>query len=169
VVPTLSARTREWLRSQSVRFRAPQSLGLGPNAWSEPCAILSESLRGDIEIAWDSYAIRAAQSDDKLFEQALMELYGEINRKHVPMSIEAGCFMAFSNVRGVHRHSPADDGDRFLYKTYACRSLRKLKQITGDSGPIFDLRNALALKPKARRFLAAAATMGPIFAPRAAE
>jgi hypothetical protein len=154
LVQMLSMRTREWLRSQSVRFRAPLSLGLGPNAWSEPCAILSESLRGEIEIAWDSCEIRAVRPYDKLYDQALTELYAEINRQHILVSIEAGSLMAFNNVRGVHMHTPADDGDRHLYKSYARQSLRKLKRITGDAGPIFDLRKVLTSEPKARRLLA---------------
>jgi hypothetical protein len=151
VVQTLSARTREWLYSQSACFRAPLSLGLGANAWSGPRAILSQSPRGEIEIAWASYAIRAARPDDKVYVQALTELYSEINRQHVRMAIDAGCLMAFNNLRGVHMHSPGDDGDRLLYKTYACQSLRRLKQMTGEGGPIFDLRKALTLTPKAHR------------------
>lgn len=158
VVQTLGGSTREWLRSQSVRFRAPLGLGLGPNAWSEPSAILSESLGGEIEIVWDGCTIRAAPPDDKVFDEALTELYAEINRQYVLMSVEAGCLIAFNNVRGVHMHTPADDGDWSLHKTYACPSLWKLKRRTGDAGPIFDLRKALTPKPKAHKVLAIAAT-----------
>jgi hypothetical protein len=54
----------------------------------------------------------------------------------VRVSIEAGSFLAFNNLRGLHRQALASEGYRLFYKTYARQSLRSLQE-TGESGPIF--------------------------------
>jgi hypothetical protein len=101
-----------------------------------PRAVLSRSPLGHTEIIWPGHAVRAARSDDATYSDALTELSAEINRQHVRVSIEAGCFLAFNNLRGLHRQVPASDGYRLFYKTYARHSLRALQE-TGEAGPIF--------------------------------
>jgi len=157
VEPTLSAATKKWLYSESACFREPLGFGLGVNEWSMPRAILSRSPGGDTEIVWPSYAIRAARSNDTVYARALMELSAEISRHHLQVSVDAGCLLAFNNLRGVHMHTPAGDGYRLFYKTYARQSLRKLRQMTGDGGPTFALTKVFAHTPKAHRLLAHAA------------
>jgi hypothetical protein len=139
---TLSAATRKWLYGEFACFREPLGFGLDVNGWSVPRAILSRSPRGDIEIVWPHHAIRAARSDDTVYDGALMELSAEISRHHLQASVDAGCLLAFNNFRGVHMHTPASDGYRLLYKTYARQSLRKLQQMTGQCGPTFALTTA---------------------------
>jgi hypothetical protein len=81
--------------------------------------------------------------DDAIGAGALAELSSEINRQHVRVSIDAGCFLAFNNLRGVHRQATASDGYCLCFKTYARHSLRAL-QAKGESGPIFSLTEASA-------------------------
>ena len=66
----------------------------------------------------------------------MTELSAEINRQHARVSIEASCFLAFNNFRGLHRQVLASDGYRPFRKTYARHSLRALQE-TGEPGPIF--------------------------------
>jgi len=130
---TLSSRARAWLHSQSACFRSPDS-----GAWSTPRNVLSRSSLGPTEIAWPGSAVRSANSADTVCAVALAELSSEIDRQHVRVSVGAGSFLAFNNLRGVHKLRVASDGDGLFYKTYARHSLRPL-QVKGESGPIFSL------------------------------
>jgi hypothetical protein len=138
VEQTLSARAKAWLHDESACFRFPRSFALDPTAWSAPRAVLSRSSLGHTEIAWPGSAVRSAKAADTVGPIALAELSSEIGRQHVRAPIGAGSFLAFSNIRGVHRLEVAGDGYCLLYKTYARHSLRTL-QAKGDSGPIFPL------------------------------
>jgi hypothetical protein len=142
VEQTLSSRTRAWLFSQSACFRTPYASASDENPWSAPRAVLSRSPHGYTEIVWPSFAVRAARSDDPLYADALIELAAEINRQHLRVSVDAGCFLAFNNFRGVHMHGPTGDGYRLFLKTYVRHSLRTLQQVNGESGPIFALTEA---------------------------
>jgi len=141
VEQTLSSRAKAWLYSPSASFRSLDSPASDPPTWSAPRAILSRSPLGHTEIAWPGGAVRAARRDDAIGAGALAELSSEINRQHVRLSIEAGCFLAFNNLRGVHRQAIASNGYCLCYKTYARHSLRAL-QAKGESGPIFSLTEA---------------------------
>jgi hypothetical protein len=143
VEQTLSSRAKAWLHSPSASFRSLDSPASDPRTWSAPRAILSRSPLGHTEIAWPGDAVRAARRDDAIGAGALAELSSEINRQHVRVSIDAGCFLAFNNLRGVHRQATAGDGYCLCYKTYARHSLRAL-QAKGETGPIFSLTDASA-------------------------
>jgi hypothetical protein len=143
VEQTLSSRAKAWLYSPSASFRSPHSSASDATTWSAPRAVLSRSPLGHTEIAWPGDAVRAARSDDTIGASALAELSSEINQQHVRVSIDAGCFLAFNNFRGVHRQATANDGYCLCYKTYARHSLRAL-QLKGESGPIFCLTEASA-------------------------
>ena len=132
----LSPRARSWLYSPSVCFRSAHGAVSSTSTWSAPRAILSRSALGHTEIVWPGDAVRAVRSDDTVYHDALAELSEEIDRRHVRVSVDAGCFLAFNNFRGLHRHSLASDGYRLFYKTYARGSLRALRE-TGEPGPIF--------------------------------
>jgi hypothetical protein len=103
--------------------------------------VLSRSSLGHTEIAWPGCAVRSAKPADTVGSVALAELSSEIGRQHVRAPIGAGSFVAFSNLRGVHRLEVASDGYSLLYKTYARHSLRTL-QAKGEAGPIFSLNGA---------------------------
>jgi hypothetical protein len=133
VEQTLSSRARAWLHSQSACFRSPDT-----GAWSTPRNVLSRSSLGHTEIVWPGSAVRSATSSDTVCAVALAELSSEIDRQHVRVSIGAGSFLAFNNLRGVHELGLASDGYSLFYKTYARHSLRAL-QVKGESGPIFSL------------------------------
>jgi hypothetical protein len=141
VEQTLSSRAKAWLYSPSASFRSPEGPASETPTWSAPRAILSRSPLGHAEIAWPGDAVRAARRDDTIGAGALAELSSEINRQHARVSIDAGCFLAFNNLRGVHRQATASDGYCLCYKTYARHSLRAL-QAKGESGPIFSLTEA---------------------------
>jgi hypothetical protein len=137
VEQTLSSRAKAWLCSPSASFRSQEDgPGSDPPTWLAPRAVLSRSPLGHTEIAWPGDAVRAARRDDAAGASALAELSSEINRQHARLSIDAGCFLAFSNLRGVHRQAIASDGYCLCYKTYARHSLRAL-QAKGEPGPIF--------------------------------
>jgi hypothetical protein len=138
VEQTLSSHAKAWLYSPSASFRSLDSPASDPQTWSAPRAILSRSPLGHTEISLPSDAVRAARRDDKIGAGALAELSSELNRHHVKLSIDAGCFLAFNNLRGVHRHATASGGYCLYFKTYARHSLRAL-QTNGESGPIFSL------------------------------
>lgn len=138
VEQTLSSHAKAWLHSASASFRSLDGPASDPQTWSAPRAILSRSPLGHTEISLPSDAVRAAKRDDKIGAGALAELSSEINRQHVRLSIDAGCFLAFNNLRGVHRLATASDGYCLYYKTYARHSLRGL-QAKGETGPIFSL------------------------------
>jgi hypothetical protein len=142
VEQTLSSHAKAWLHSPSASFRSPRSSALDRMTWSTPRAVLSQSSVGRTEIAWPGDAVRAAKPDDALGAGALAELSSEIKRQHARVSIDAGCFLAFNNLRGVHRQANAG-GYCLCYKTYARHSLRAL-QVQGESGPIFSLSEAAA-------------------------
>ena len=143
VEETLSSRAKAWLHSPSASFRSLHSPAPDTTTWSAPRAVLSRSPVGHTEIAWPGDAVRAARLDDTIGAGALAELSSEINRQHVRVSIDAGCFLAFNNLRGVHRQATASDGYCLCFKTYARHSLRAL-QVKGESGPIFSLTEASA-------------------------
>ena len=143
VEQVLSSRAKAWLYSPSARFRSPRNAASDPGAWSTPRAVLSRSPLGHTEIVWPGYEVRAARPDDAICADALSELSAEVNRQHVRVSIDAGCFLAFNNVRGVHGQALASDGYHIFYKTYARHSLRAL-QAMGEPGPIFSLTKASA-------------------------
>jgi hypothetical protein len=136
VEQVLSSRVKAWLYSPSACFRSPHGAVSSTGAWSAPRAILSRSPLGQTEIAWPGNVVRAARSDDTTYHDALAELSSEIYRQHVRVYMDAGCFLAFNNFRGLHRQSLAGDGYRLFYKTYARHSLRALQE-TGEPGPIF--------------------------------
>jgi hypothetical protein len=135
VEQTLSSRAKAWLHSPSASFRSQDGPGSDPPTWLAPRAVLSRSPLGHTEIAWPGDAVRAARRDDTAGASALAELSSEINRQHARLSIDAGCFLAFNNLRGVHKQV-ASDGYCLCYKTYARHSLRAL-QAKGEPGPIF--------------------------------
>jgi hypothetical protein len=141
VEQTLSARAKAWLHGPSACFRFPRSFALDPTAWSAPRSVLSRSSLGHTEIAWPGSAVRSAKPADTVGSVALAELSSEIGRQHVRAPIGAGSFLAFSNLRGVHRLEVASDGYSLLYKTFARHSLRTL-QAKGEAGPIFSLNGA---------------------------
>jgi hypothetical protein len=143
VEQTLSSHAKAWLYSPSASFHSPNSSASDAMTWSAPRAVLSQSPLGHTEIAWPGDAVRAARRDDAIGAGALAELSSEINQQHVRVSIDAGCFLAFNNLRGVHRQATASDGYCLCYKTYARHSLRAL-QVKGESGPIFSLAEASA-------------------------
>jgi hypothetical protein len=143
VEETLSSRAKAWLHSPSASFRSLHSPASDATTWSAPRAVLSRSPVGHTEISWPGDAVRAARLDDAIGAGALAELSSEINRQHVRVSIDAGCFLAFNNLRGVHRQATASDGYCLCFKTYARHSLRAL-QVKGESGPIFSLTEASA-------------------------
>ena len=138
VEQVLSSRVKAWLYSPSACFGSPSSVVSSANIWSTPRAILSRSPLGHTEIVWPGYAVRAARSDDATYRDALTELSAEIDRQHVQVSVDAGCFLAFNNFRGLHRQALASDGNRLFYKTYARHSLRALQE-AGEPGPIFSV------------------------------
>jgi hypothetical protein len=140
VEQTLSSHAKAWLHSPSASFRSRRSSALDRMAWSTPRAVLSQSPVGRTEIAWPGDAVRAAKPDDALGAGALAELSSEIKRQHARVSIDAGSFLAFNNLRGVHRQANAG-GYCLCYKTYARHSLRAL-QVKGEAGPIFFLSEA---------------------------
>jgi hypothetical protein len=157
VEQTLSSRAKAWLYSPSASFLdGPAS---DPPTWSAPRAVLSRSPLGHTEITWPGDAVRAAKRDDPIGAGALAELASEINRQHVRVSIDAGCFLAFNNLRGVHRQATASDGYCLSYKTYARHSLRTL-QAKGESGPIFSLTDASASRRGLADFQHPQATKG---------
>jgi hypothetical protein len=139
----LSSRTKAWLYSPSTCFRSPRDAVSSATIWSAPRAILSRSPLGHTEIVWPGDAVRAARSDDATYNDAVNELSEEINRRHVRVSVDAGCFLAFNNFRGLHRQALARDGHRLFYKTYAWHSVRALQEM-GEPGPIFSLKKAVA-------------------------
>jgi hypothetical protein len=143
VEQTLSSHAKAWLYSPSASFRSPHSSVSDATTWSAPRAVLSRSPLGHTEIAWPGDAVRAARRDDAIGAGALAELSSEINRQHVSVSIDPGCFLAFNNLRGVHSQASASDGYCLCYKTYTRHSLRAL-QVKGESGPIFYLTEASA-------------------------
>ena len=143
VEQALSSRAKAWLYSPSASFRSPHSPAPDATTWSAPRTVLSRSPLGHTEIAWPGDAVRAARQDDAIGAGALAELSSEINRQHVRVSIDAGCLLAFNNLRGVHRQATVSDGYCLCYKTYARHSLRAL-QVKGESGPIFCLTEASA-------------------------
>jgi hypothetical protein len=159
VEQTLSSRAKAWLYSPSASFRSPESPASEPPTWSAPRAILSRSPLGHTEIAWPGDAVHAARRDDAIGAGALAELSSEINRQHVRVSIDAGCFLAFNNLRGVHRQATASEGYCLCYKTYARHSLRAL-QAKGESGPIFSLTQASASRRDLADFQHPDATKG---------
>ena len=138
VEQVLSSRVKAWLYSPSACFGSPSSVVSSANIWSTPRSILSRSPLGHTEIVWPGYAVRAARSDDATYRDALTELSAEIDRQHVQVSVDAGCFLAFNNFRGLHRQALASDGNRLFYKTYARHSLRALQE-AGEPGPIFSV------------------------------
>jgi hypothetical protein len=138
VEQTLSSRAKTWLYSASASFRAPDSPASDPQSWSAPRAVLSRSPLGHTEITWPGDAVRAARRDDAIGAGALAELLSELNRQHLRLSLDAGSFLAFNNLRGVHRQVTAADGECLCYKTYTRHSLRAL-QSKGEAGPIFSL------------------------------
>ena len=140
---TLSSRAKAWLHSPSASLGSPDSSVSDAATWSAPRAVLTQAPLGHTEIAWPSDAVRAARPDDAIGADALSQLSSEINRQHIRVSIDAGCFLAFNNFRGVHKQAPASDGYCLCYKTYARHSLRTL-QVKGESGPIFSLTEASA-------------------------
>jgi hypothetical protein len=146
VEQTLSSRAKTWLYSPSASFRSPESPASETPTWSAPRAILSRSPLGHTEIAWPGDAVRAARPDDVIGAGALAELSSEINRQHVRVSIDPGCFLAFNNLRGLHRQATASDGYCLCYKTYARHSLRAL-QAKGEPGPIFSVPEANVSPP----------------------
>jgi hypothetical protein len=156
---TLSSRAKAWLYSPSASFHSPRSSELDTTTWSAPRAVLSRSPVDHTEIAWPGNAVRAARPDDAIGAGALAELASEINRQHVRVSIDTGCFLAFNNLRGVHRQATASDGFCLCYKTYARRSLRAL-QVKGEPGPIFSLTGAGASGPDPADFQPPGATRG---------
>lgn len=156
----LSSRAKAWLYSPSACFRSPRNAGSDAGAWSTPRAVLSRSPLGHTEIVWPSYEVRAARSDDAICADALSELSAEISRQHVRVSIDAGCFLAFNNLRGVHRQALASDGYRLFYKTYARHSLRAL-QVVGEPGPIFSLTEAKASRQDVVEFAYEIGTASP--------
>jgi hypothetical protein len=134
--PMLSSRARAWLHSPAASFCSQDGAISGAPTWSAPRAILSRSPLGHTEITWPGDAVRPAKRDDAIGASALAELSSEIHRQHVRLSIDAGSFLAFNNLRGVHRQATASEGYCLCYKTYARHSLRALKA-TGETGPIF--------------------------------
>ena len=145
VEQVLSSRVKAWLYSPSACFGSPRGTVSSASVWSAPRSILSRSPLGHTEIVWPGYEVRAARSDDATYRDALTELSAEINRQHVRVSIDAGCFLAFNNLRGLHRQTLASDGDRLFYKTYARHSLRALQE-TGEPGPIFSAADVHAAR-----------------------
>lgn len=132
----LSARVKGWLNSPSACFRSPFGAATDRANCSAPRAILSRSPLGQVEIVWPAGAVCAARPGDATFDDVTSELSAEIDRQHVRLSIEAGCFLALNNLRGLHRQALASDGFQRFYKTYARQSLRGLQE-TGELGPIF--------------------------------
>jgi hypothetical protein len=118
VEQTLSSRAKNWLYSPSA-------------------AVLSRSPLGHTEIVWPGRTDHAAEQDDLVGARALVEIQSEINRRHAQLPIDAGCFVAFNNLRGVHGQA-ASSGYCLYYKTYARHSLRAL-QVNGEPGPVFSL------------------------------
>lgn len=139
----LSSRARAWLYSPSACFGSLRSSAPDVTTWSAPRAILSRSPVGHTEVAWPGDAVRAARPDDAIGAGALAELASEISRHQARVSLDAGCFLAFNNLRGVHRQATASDGFCLSYKTYARQSLRAL-QVKGELGPMFSLTDASA-------------------------
>ncbi len=159
VEQTLSSHAKAWLYSPSASFHSPHGPASDAMTWSAPRAILSRSPVGHTEIAWPGDAVRAARRDDVIGAGALAELSSEIDQQHVRVSIDAGCFLAFNNLRGVHRQATASDGYCLCYKTYARHSLRAL-QVKGESGPIFSLAEASASRRDPADFQHPHATKG---------
>jgi hypothetical protein len=147
----LSSRARSWLYSPSACFRSPPNAS-NAGAWSTPRAVLSRSPLGHTEIVWPGCEVRPARADDAICADALSELSAEINRQHVRVSVDAGCFLAFNNVRGVYGQALASDGYRLFYKTYTRHSLRAL-QVMGEPGPIFSLTEASAFRQDVADFV----------------
>jgi hypothetical protein len=143
VEQVLSSRAKAWLFSPSACFRSPRNAASDAGAWSTPRAVLSRSPLGNTEIVWPGCEVRAARPDDAICADALSEFSAEIHRQHVRVSIDAGCFLAFNNVRGVHGQALVSDGYHLFYKTYARHSLRGLQSM-GETGPIFSLTKASA-------------------------
>jgi hypothetical protein len=143
VEQTLSSHAKAWLYSPSTSFHSPRGSASDIPMWSAPRPVLSRSPLGHTEIVWPGDAVRAARPDDAVGTDALAQLSAEINRQHARVSIDAGCFLAFNNFRGVHRQAPASDGYSLCYKTFARYSLRAL-QVKGEVGPIFSLGQASA-------------------------
>ncbi len=153
----LSSRTKAWLYSPSASFRSPRSSASDTTTWSAARAVLSRSPLGHTEIVWPGDAVCLARPDDAIGADALAELSAEINRQHVRVSVDAGCFLAFNNFRGVHKQALANDGYCLCYQTYARSSLRTL-QAKGESGPIFSLSEAGASRKDPADFQHAHAT-----------
>jgi hypothetical protein len=139
----LSSRTKAWLYSPSACFLSRRSSASDRSIWSAPCAVLSRSPVDHTEIVWPGHAVRAARPNDAIGADALIELSTELDRRHVKVSIDAGCFLAFNNFRGVHKRALASEGYCLCYKTYTRHSLRAL-QLKGEPGPIFSLSDTSA-------------------------
>jgi hypothetical protein len=143
ILPTLSEATREWLTSETASVRAPLSFGLGDNVWSGPRAIITQPAKGPAEIAWPKYATRPVDPSDPVASDALEELAVAVERHSFSVAVDPGCFLAFNNLRGVHKRSPIGPGDRLVYRTYSTRSLEALREATGENGPIFDVTKTI--------------------------
>ena len=152
VEQVLSSRVRSWLYSPSACFRSPPNAASQAGGWSTPRAVLSRSPLGHTEIVWPGCEVRPARGDDAICADALSELAAEINRQHVRVSVDAGCFLACNNVRGVCGQALASDGYRLCYMTYARHSLRAL-QVMGEPGPIFSRTDASAFRQDVADFV----------------
>jgi len=139
VVAQLTQATREWLFSASASVRAPLSFGLGGDVWSGSRSILTQVADGAVEIAWPSYATRPVDPDDSTAVDALRELAEAVDRHSYSVAVDPGCFFALNNLRGLHKRTPIGPGDRLLYRVYARESLDRMRDATGEDGPIFDV------------------------------
>src|SRR5882724_5525688 len=142
----MSARRRKYARELyrlcANRARGANNEFTGKDLAPQPVRVLSFAAefairRDDLVGAPCRTVAVAARS----YRDALAELSAEINRQHARVSIDSGCFLAFNNFRGVHKHALASEGYCLYYKTYARHSLRAL-QVQGESGPIFSLSEA---------------------------
>jgi hypothetical protein len=143
VLPHLSQVSREWLFSKAASVRAPLSFGLGADVWSGHRSILSRTSAGDNEIAWPKYATKLIDPNDPVAHGALHELAELIDRHAYSVAVDPGCFLALNNLRGLHKRTPIGPGDRLLYRVYARESLDALRQVSGESGPIFDIKKMM--------------------------
>ncbi|MEL6979309.1 MAG: hypothetical protein AAGM38_11600 [Pseudomonadota bacterium] len=134
----------------SVRF--PTSFGLDREVWTGPIPIISVATDGSFETRFPSYAIRPVDDRDFVAHAAIAMFSAALQRQVVNVPVNAGCFLAFNNLRGAHCRGAIGAGERLVLRTYAVNSLEPLKKATGVAGPIFPVepfaRAARAVRTK---------------------
>nr|WP_244552879.1 TauD/TfdA family dioxygenase [Bradyrhizobium sp. Ghvi] len=128
------------LRQERFSLRFPTSFGFAAELWSAPCPIIAGA-GDDIELRFPSYATRASRKGDEAALAALKQLMEALNRHAVGFPLDPGCVLTFNNFRGAHKRDAIGKGERLVFRTYSCRSLDFLRDVSGNPGPIFSIES----------------------------